>query len=136
MKKALGAATLGVLLSGLLSVVGCHSAFVDAVVRNQTAQPISLMEVDYPSASFGTQALAPGAEFHYRFKVLGSGPAKFIWTDTAQVAHQATGPDLAEGDEGRLTVTLAQDGVAWRAKFKNRTLAPLLTQPKALMIGK
>lgn len=120
----------------LLSSLGCHSAFVDAVVRNQTAQPISLMEVDYPSASFGTQALAPGAEFHYRFKVLGSGSAKFLWTDTAQVEHQAIGPDLAEGDEGVLTVTLAQSGVAWRAKFKNRTIAPLVSQPKGLMIGK
>ena len=32
---------------------GCHSSYVEATLQNHTAQPISLVELDYPSASFG-----------------------------------------------------------------------------------
>ena len=60
------------LLTCLIAFAGCHSPYVAATVSNRTSQPIDLLEVDYPSASFGTQSLAPGADFHYRFKVLGS----------------------------------------------------------------
>ena len=62
------AATLSTLLAG------CHSAYINTTVTNHTAKPIELLEVDYPSASFGTQNLAPGGVFHYRFKILGSRP--------------------------------------------------------------
>ena len=71
----------------LLSALGCHSAFIEATVQNHTAKPIELVEIDYPSASFGTQALQPGADFHYRFKVLGTGSTKLLWTDNAHAEH-------------------------------------------------
>ena len=112
----------GLGLAGLagvaLGLAGCHSAFVDAVVRNRTAEPVTLVEVDYPSASFGTQTLAPGADFHYRFKVLGSGKVKLLWTDTKHVEQHSDGPELDEGDEGPLAVTLGAAGVAWDSKVK------------------
>ncbi len=104
-------------LAGLVMLVGCHSAYVEAVVRNGTAAPISLVEVDYPSASFGTQDLAPGAEYKYRFKVLGSGKVKMLWTTDARHAEQhSEGPELKEGDEGSMRVTLTPAGVQWDAK--------------------
>jgi hypothetical protein len=100
--------------AALLTLTGCHSAFIDATVSNRTAAPIPLIEVDYPSASFGTENLAPGKDFHYRFKVLGSGPLKVVYTDTSQQEKKATGPSLNEGDEGPLTLTFATDGIRWQ----------------------
>jgi hypothetical protein len=103
-----------VLLTGLLAATGCHSPYVAATVTNRTAQPIELLEVDYPSASFGTENLAPGATFHYRFKVLGSGDTKLLYTDSAHHDHKSTGPSLKEGDEGPLTITITPDNITWQ----------------------
>ena len=50
--------------------------------------------------------LAPGAVYHYRFKILGSGVVKVIWTDAAHADHSVNGPQLKEGDEGSLTVVV------------------------------
>ena len=97
----------------LLPAIGCHSHFIDASVRNLSAQPISLVEVDYPSASFGTQTLDPGQQYAYRFKVLGSGDLKLIYTDAAHKEHTVPGPTLKEGDEGSLVVTITSSGVSW-----------------------
>ena len=97
------------------TLTGCHSAFIDATVSNHTTAPISVVQVEYPSASFGTQTIASGADFHYRFKILGSGQMKITWTDLAEHEHKVTGPTLTEGTEGPLTITVAPDGVHWQA---------------------
>ena len=93
---------------------------VDATVANHSGAAISLLEVDYPSASFGTQNLLPGAEFHYRFKVLGSGVVKLTYTDSGQHEHASTGPMLHEGAEGLLTVTLDPADVRWQTTLKQK----------------
>jgi hypothetical protein len=98
----------------ILAATGCHSPYVATTVSNQTTQPIELLEVDYPSASFGTQALPPGADFHYRFKVLGSGNMKLLYTDGAHHDHKSDGPFLKEGAEGPLTIVIADTGVTWQ----------------------
>jgi len=103
-----------VLAAAAFGVSGCHSAYVNATVSNRTTAPISLVQVEYPSASFGTQTIAPGGEFKYRFKVLGSGPMKITWTDAAEHEHKATGPTLNEGAEGALGIVVASDGVHWQ----------------------
>ena len=97
-----------------LTAAGCHSPYVEATVSNRTGQPIELLEVDYPSASFGTQNLANGSDFHYRFKVLGSGPMKLLYTDSAHHDHTFNGPTLNEGAEGRLQITITPDNVDWK----------------------
>ena len=102
------------LLFVLLAATGCHSAYVATTVSNRTAQPIELLEVDYPSASFGTQALAPGADFHYRFKVLGAGGTKLLYTDSAHKDHTSNGPTLNEGAEGSLGIVITDGGVLWQ----------------------
>ena len=98
---------------GALLVSGCRSAFVAAELRNDTSSPLTVVEVDYPSASFGTQSLAPGATFRYRFKILGTGPTKLTYTDIHGQDHAATGPTLAEGFEGSLAIRISPTGVAW-----------------------
>ncbi len=102
-----------------LLLTGCHSAYIEADLVNQTSNPITLVELDYPSASFGTQTLAPAQHFHYRFKVLGSGSLKLIYTDAAHHELTISGPTLNEGDEGRLTVTLTPTGVTWSPPTKH-----------------
>jgi hypothetical protein len=97
-----------------LLLAGCHSAYVETTVSNRTGQPIQLIEVDYPSASFGTQSLAPGADFHYRFKVIGEGKMKLIYTNTANQEKKFDGPSLKEGAEGPLAITITADGAHWQ----------------------
>jgi hypothetical protein len=108
--------------AAVLTLSGCHSAYISATVSNHTTEPLSLIEVDYPSASFGTQTLAPGQDFHYRFKVLGSGPTAVLWTSAAKREQKNTGPTLKEGDEGQLTVTFnGGSKPTWNLKLLNRS---------------
>ncbi len=102
------------ILFACLAITGCHSAYVTATVSNHTTQPIALLEVDYPSASFGTQNLAPGADFHYRFKVIGSGNMKLTYTDSTHQEHKADGPLLKEGAEGPLTILITNKNILWQ----------------------
>jgi hypothetical protein len=105
----------------LLTLAGCHSATIAATISNRTPEPLSLVEVDYPSASFGTQALAPGQDFHYRFKVLGSGATTVLWTDAAHQDHKNSGPSLREGDDGALTITFnSGTNPTWDLQLINR----------------
>ena len=108
-------------LAALLTLTGCHSAYIAATISNRTPEPLSLIEVDYPSASFGTQALAPGQDFHYRFKVLGNGATTILWTDAAHHDQKNSGPTLREGDEGTLTVTFnSSTSPVWNLQLINR----------------
>ena len=97
----------------LLPLGGCHSAMVQATVHNGGAAALQLIEVDYPSASFGTQGLAPGGDFKYRFKVLGSGKVKMLYTDATGKEHSSEGPELHEGLEGQLQIVISSGGVQW-----------------------
>ena len=107
-------------LSAALTLTGCHSAYIETTVTNHTAQPIELLEVDYPSASFGTQNLAPGAAFHYRFKVLGAGPTKLLYTDASHKDHTSSGPPFVEGQEGRLSIGIEDATAKWQFEAKLR----------------
>jgi hypothetical protein len=98
----------------LIAITGCRSPYVATTVSNRTSQPIALLEVDYPSASFGTENLAPGADFHYRFKVIGSGNMKLLYTDSAHHDHKSDGPFLKEGAQGPLTIVIADTAVTWQ----------------------
>jgi hypothetical protein len=111
-----------VAFAAALTLTGCHSAFIDATISNRTAEPLALIEVDYPSASFGTQTLAPGQNFHYRFKVLGSGPTTVLWTDAARHDRKISGPALREGDEGKLAIIFEPHAdPTWGLQLINRS---------------
>jgi hypothetical protein len=104
------------ILAAALTLTGCHSAYIETTISNRTPDPLSLLELDYPSASFGTQTLAPGADFHYRFKVLGSGPTTLLWTDAAHHDHKNSGPTFHENDEGTLIITINPTTPTWDFK--------------------
>jgi hypothetical protein len=92
---------------------GCHSYRIDTTVENRTGTAIDLVEVDYPSASFGTDRLAADGNYHYRFQVRGSGPIKVQYTDpSSHQLRQMTGPELFERQEGRIEIVLLPDGKA------------------------
>jgi|SRR5579872_4423191 len=94
-----------------LALTACHSYRIDAVVENRTGAAIELLEVDYPSASFGADKLPAGADFRYRFSVRGSGPMKVQYTENAtQKMRQANGPQLIEHQEGRIEIVLLPEG--------------------------
>ena len=115
-------ATLASLLScALFAVVACHSYHIDSTVENRTGTDIQLLEVDYPSASFGADHIAPGASYHYRFQVRDSGPIKISYTAADQKQVQITGPTLVERQQGQLKIVLLPSG---KAQF-----IPQLTPP-------
>ncbi len=79
MKVRAGLST-GIAVATLMILAGCHSYHVETTVENRTGGPIQLLEVDYPSASFGVNSLAAGADYHYRIQLRGSGPIKVQYT--------------------------------------------------------
>jgi hypothetical protein len=112
----LGASIAG---SFALGLAGCHSAFVETTIDNQGESLVRLVEVDYPSASFGVGSIAGHSQFHYRFKIQGSGPLKIEFTDAAGKVHDSDGPQLNQGQEGDLSIVIQPNGeVAWRPQLK------------------
>ena len=106
-----------------LSLTACRSPFVQTSIVNHTGSDAQLIEVDYPSASFGTQQIAQDSTYHYRFQIQGPGPVKITYTGTANKVYKSTGPNVEKGQEGSLVITLEPDGkVTW---------APALSVAKA-----
>ncbi|HVC45852.1 MAG TPA: hypothetical protein VND90_01270 [Terracidiphilus sp.] len=111
MKRLLWAAAA--LLPCFALLTGCHSYQIQCTVKNRTGAPIELMEVDYPSAGFGLDSLANGADFGYRFEVRGSGPVTVQYTVAAtHKLVKITGPDVEENQQGTLEIVLMPDGKA------------------------
>lgn len=100
------------LLLCCVSLSACHSYHIDATIKNNTGAAISLLEVDYPSASFGVDALAANSEYHYRFQTRDSGPLKVQYTGANGRQIQITGPTLYEKQEGRIEIDLLPNGKA------------------------
>ncbi len=101
-----------VFLLAVCAVSGCRSPHVEVTVENRTGAEVRLLEVDYPSASFGKDSLAPGAVYHYRIQVSDTGPVKVQYTDPGSRQPQVSGPSLAEGDKGSLQIALLPNGKA------------------------
>ena len=97
----------------MLGCVGCKnykSYWIDTSVENQSGQVVQELEVDYPTASFGANSLAPGATMHYRFQIRGSGPVKVEYTSSDEklpnkLVH-AQGLTLTEHQHGQLMIRL------------------------------
>jgi len=95
----------------VIAICGCRSYRVEVTVENRTGAAIQLLEVDYPSASFGADNLPPGASMHYSLQVRGSGPVKVQYT-VGGAQTEITGPVLEEKDEGQLLIVLLAGGKA------------------------
>ena len=109
-----------VAMSSLVGLAGCRSRFVEASIVNR-GPAMHVMEFDYPNASFGANVLPAGANFHYRFKVQGTGPLTLRYEDGQGKAHHADGPKVEVGDEGSVLVSVDAGGAV--------TWAPSLTNP-------
>jgi hypothetical protein len=113
------------LIVAVLPLSGCRSAFVETSIENSGPSNVHLIEVDYPSASFGTQTLDAHSTYHYRFKIQGSGPVTISFTDDAGKAHSVTGPTLEEGQQGQLTISIdSAYKVGWKeslTRYQART---------------
>ncbi|MBV8114634.1 MAG: hypothetical protein JO300_07830 [Silvibacterium sp.] len=97
-----------------LGAAACRSAFIETTVQNDGTTPVHLIEVDYPSASFGMQTLDAHASYHYHFKVQGSGAVTITFLDNAGKPHTATGPTLTQGQQGNLKITIDPSAsVSW-----------------------
>ena len=106
--------SLLLLLIAVFSLIACRSAYVETTIDNSGPAALRLIEVDYPSASFGTQTLDAHVLYHYRFKVQGSSPVTITWTGADGKPHTASGPTLTEGQQGTLRITVdSASRVSW-----------------------
>jgi hypothetical protein len=101
---------LAILSFSLLALAACHSYHIETTVENRTGGVIQLLEVDYPSASYGANTLAAGAVLPYRIQLRGSGPLKVQYTGSDGRKTQVEGPMLAEQQEGRIEIVLVPGG--------------------------
>lgn len=101
------------LTAAVLLLVGCKSPYIATIITNNTGGTVTLIEVDYPSASFGRDVLAANQSFSYRFQIIGEGATKATWTDAARHVHTSNGPSLHNGQHGQMHITLTPSGAAW-----------------------
>jgi len=109
-------------LAGLFTAIlgGCHSAFVETTIDNRGETPVQLVEVDHTSASFGVGSIVAHSQFHYHFKIQGSGPLKIEFTDSDDKLHNSDGPILKQGQEGTLAIVIQPGGgVSWQPSLTN-----------------
>jgi hypothetical protein len=104
--------TAAILLFGFCSLTACHSYHIEATVENHTGGTVTLLEVDYPSASFGADALATDGVFHHRIQVRGSGPITVQYTGPHGRAVQVQGPNIYEQQNGSIEIVLLPNGKA------------------------
>lgn len=101
-----------ILGTGLLAVPGCKSAHVEVTVQNHTGADVRLLEVDYPNASFGFDAIPAGGSKHYRIQVEGTGNVTVQYTGPNDKQFKSTGPELHKDLAGSLKVILEAGGKA------------------------
>lgn len=101
-----------ILLLCLVALTACHSYHIDATILNHTGGTVSLLEVDYPSASFGVDTIPADSTYHYRLQTRDSGPIKVQYTASNGHQVQITGPTLYEKQEGSIEIILLPDGKA------------------------
>ncbi len=111
--------------TALLLLTGCRSLYVQTDVKNSGNTELHNVEVDYPSASFGIPSLASGETFHYRIQLRDAGRMKVQFFDQAEHFHTGTGPYVAQGQQGILTITLDATGEnLWIANLHPQVATP------------
>jgi hypothetical protein len=112
---------LGAGLLVLLPLGGCQrqDRFVECTLVNQTPSALHVVQFEYPNASFGVQQLNPGASFHYRFLIDGTGALKLSYIDSKNVEHDnSTAFKVHRGQEGTLVVDVPATGKpVWQPKL-------------------
>ena len=96
----------------LLGLAACRSDHVRITIENRTGAAVSLLELDYPSASFGADSIAADADFHYRIQVRGTRQLKLSYTGANEKQYRIAGPELADHSRGSLKIVLLPGGKA------------------------
>ena len=91
-----------------LSLTGCRARVVKISLTNISTQPIKTIIVDYPSATFGKDTLAPGETYFSLIKPLDHGPIKVRFTDAQGGNHTYESISLQQGDDGSVNIKLTQ----------------------------
>lgn len=110
-----------VLLLPLLTAASCRTYVVNVTVVNHTGGVVNLLEVDYPSASFGVDTMPAGGVFHYHLQVQDSGSVKVMYTEGRTQRYKSTGPNLYQGQQGQLEIVLNPNG---KTEFHPRLTPP------------
>ena len=92
----------------VLTLAGCRSRVVTVNLINTSTAPIKTIIVDYPTATFGRDKLAPGETFSYVIKPLEKGTLKVRFTDAQGNIHTFEGVSLHKNDEGWINVKFSQ----------------------------
>jgi hypothetical protein len=90
-------------------LIGCRAHMVTIKLVNTSANPLSTIIVDYPSATFGKDKLVPNETFSSPVKITDNGPLKVQFTDAKGVNHVYVGPVLHKNQEGMIEVRFTQD---------------------------
>lgn len=89
-------------------LTGCRSHVVKVNLINASTEPVSTIIVDYPTATFGKDKLAPGETFSYTIKPLEKGALKIQFTDNKGNIHTYNGVALHKNDDGWINVKFQQ----------------------------
>lgn len=101
---------VALLLASLLA--GCRAHMVTIKLVNTSAEPISTVIVDYPSATFGKDRLAPGETFSSSVKFVDNSALKVQFTDAKGGNHTYSGPMLYRDAEGTIEIRLDQNNAS------------------------
>jgi uncharacterized lipoprotein YajG len=101
-----------VLLVALVAMAGCRAHMITIKLVNTSAAPLSTIIVDYPSATFGKDKLAPGETFSSTVKLTDDGPLKAQFTDANGKNHFYTGPMLHKSEEGSIEIRFDQNNAS------------------------
>jgi hypothetical protein len=99
-------AAIALLLAAMLA--GCRAHMLTIRLVNTSAEPLSTIIVDYPSATFGKDKLAPGETFSSPVKITDAGPLKVQFSDAKDAIHTYTLAVLHPNAEGSIEIQLNQ----------------------------
>jgi len=92
------------------ALAGCRAHMLTIRLVNTSSETLSTIIVDYPSATFGKDKLAPRETFSSPVKITETGPLKVQFTDAKGAIHTYTGLLLHANEEGSVEIKLDQDG--------------------------
>jgi hypothetical protein len=92
----------------VIAMAGCRARVVKIILTNASAEPIKTIIVDYPTATFGKDTLAPHETYFSLVKPVDKGRIKVHFTDAQGTTHTYESVSLEPGDDGWVNIKLTQ----------------------------
>lgn len=92
----------------VIALAGCRAHVVKIILTNASPEPIKTIIVDYPTATFGKDTLAPHETYFSLVKPVDKGPITVRFTDAQGGSHIYKSISLQQGDDGSVDIKLAQ----------------------------